>query len=309
MDLSSSGSGGPRAFGAAVVQASSKYKGECVFIATNMILSRIREDENPRHFFWISAPPHKYFVLDRLHFRGSTFRRTMFGPNLIPRYWPSFPDQKVIVESQWPRFLSGMYGYVVHTERVGNYLMNRSMTEKLAKKYVVAPACAYENGNIRVPPFVKRSWDILLFEKYADRDMRAEGNHLYELMTRDHFSVTRMQYGKFTRHSLTFQGMQARFIVYFSFYDTGAIAFLELQNLGGYSFSFQAEFLLEQTGFFVPALEFNISEAWFKIRSQIREITLASPNCTEYAHLNRRKNSCLRTLNVLCQGVKTLNEG
>jgi hypothetical protein len=103
--------------------------------------------------------------------------------------------------------------------------------------------------------------------------------------------------------------MQARFIVYFSFYDTGAIAFLELQNLGGYSFSFQAEFLLEQTGFFVPALEFNISEAWLKIRRQIREITLASPNCTEYAHLNRRKNSCLRTLNMLCQGVKKLNEG
>jgi hypothetical protein len=111
-------------------------------------------------------------------------------------------------------------------------------------------------------------------------------------MTRDHFSVTRLQYGKFARQDLEFQCMQARFIMCFSFYDPGVIAFLELQNRGGHSFSFPAEFLYEQTGSFVPALEFNISEAWLKFRSQIREITSASPNYTEYAHLNCRKNSC-----------------
>jgi hypothetical protein len=308
MDLSTGGSWGPAAFGREIVRASSKYQGECLFVATNIALSRIREDNNPRHFFWISAPPRNSLLLEALHFRTSMFKRTIFGPNLIPRHWPRFPDRRSSIESQWSLFLSGMYGYVVHSERVRNYLMSRSRTEGLAKKYMLAPGCAYESMDLTVPVFVNRSWDILLFEKYADRDMRAEGSHLYALMIRDHFSVIRVRYGKFNRRDLEFHGMHSRFIVYFSFYDTGAIAFLELQNLGGYSFSFQAEFLQEQTGSFVPALESNVSEGWVKIRSRIREIALASPNCTEYARLNRRKNSCLGTLNVLCQGVKTLGE-
>ena len=57
----------------------------------------------------------------------------------------------------------------------------------------------------------------------------------------------------------------AKFIIYFSFYDTGAIGLKEIHNYGVIAFTHQKEFVISNdTSFFVPELadEDNIDSAY-----------------------------------------------
>ena len=73
----------------------------------------------------------------------------------------------------------------------------------------------------------------------------------------------------------------SKFIIYFSFYDTGAIGLKEIQNYGVFTFTLQKEFVIDKDiCFYIPELtnEFIMTYDFQKIVQIIENITLSKPN-------------------------------
>ena len=98
----------------------------------------------------------------------------------------------------------------------------------------------------------------------------------------------------------------SKFIIYFSFYDTGAIGLKEIQNYGVIAFTHQKEFVISNdTSFFVPELadEDNIDSAYKKILNIIENILSSSPNSQQIARKNQEINRCQNALYDICKSL------
>jgi hypothetical protein len=259
----------------------------------------------PLQLLWISASAAR--IQNGKVFAGFPLEHVILGPNVVPGSWATFPNPRSPIESHWSSHLDKIFAYAVHTERVKRHLIGRSRTQALGHKYVLLPQCSGWNLDWNLIPFSQRRFDILLFEKYADLNRAADGEFLSSLIVRDNLSMVRVRYGRFRRADLELHARQSRFLIYFSFYDAGPIALLEMQNFGAYSFCLQPELVDNATGSFIPTLETNVTQAWLDIRARIAEVSRASPNSTEYARLNRERSSCHRSLDVFCRQVVALS--
>ena len=97
-----------------------------------------------------------------------------------------------------------------------------------------------------------------------------------------------------------------KFIIYFSFFDTGAIALKEIQNYGVFAFSHQRELIIHnETGFYVPELadEYDMNKAYKIIMKKIEIITNLNPNAQTIAKINQEINKCQNALNDLCENL------
>jgi hypothetical protein len=98
----------------------------------------------------------------------------------------------------------------------------------------------------------------------------------------------------------------AKFIIYFSFYDTGAIGLKEIQNYGVIAFTHQKEFVISNdTSFFVPELadEDNIEPAYKIILNIIKNVLSSFPNTRQIARKNQEINRCQNALEDICQSI------
>ena len=98
----------------------------------------------------------------------------------------------------------------------------------------------------------------------------------------------------------------SKFIISFSFYDTGAIGLREIQNFGVFAFSHQKDLVIdENTSFLIPELtnEYDMEPAYKKIMSIIEIITISEPNINLIAKKNQEINKCEKTLDDLCDGI------
>jgi hypothetical protein len=130
-----------------------------------------------------------------------------------------------------------------------------------------------------VKPFNKRTIDIVLFEKYTELNRR-----MIKIAN------------------------NAKFIIYFSFYDTGAIGLKEIQNYGVIAFTHQKEFVISNdTSFFVPELadEDNIEPAYKIILNIIKNVLSSFPNTRQIARKNQKINRCQNALEDICKSVSS----
>jgi uroporphyrinogen-III decarboxylase len=98
----------------------------------------------------------------------------------------------------------------------------------------------------------------------------------------------------------------SKFIIYFSFFDTGAIGLKEIQNYGVFAFSHQRELIIHKdTGFFVPELDNkkDMSKAYKIIMKKIEIITNLHPNTKSFAKINQNINKCQNALKDLCENI------
>ena len=94
----------------------------------------------------------------------------------------------------------------------------------------------------------------------------------------------------------------SKFIIYFSFFDTGAIGLKEIQNYGVFAFSHQKDLVIDkETSFFVPELanEKDMKNAYNIIIKKINYITNLNPNLDIIAKKNQEINKCENSLNDL----------
>ena len=98
----------------------------------------------------------------------------------------------------------------------------------------------------------------------------------------------------------------SKFIIYFSFFDTGAIGLKEIQNYGVFAFSHQKDLIIHKdTGFYVPELanKKDINKAYKIIMKKIETITNLNPSTKSFAKINQKINNCQNALNDLCENI------
>ena len=232
--------------------------------------------------------------------------KLILGPIFVPRIWRNFPNKKIWKERRFSEILKQVKGIAVHSKRVKNYLSKRSNTLSLINKFKIIRSCTNINPKKDVKPFNKRKIDIIFFEKYKDFDYNKQGIQLLKLFYNTSKTIERIKYGNYTKEKMKYLANNSKFIIYFSFFDTGAIGLKEIQNYGVFTFSHQKDLIVHKdTGFYVPELanKKNIYKAYKIIMEKIEIITNLHPNSQSFAKINQKINKCQNALNDLCESI------
>ena len=218
--------------------------------------------------------------------------KLILGPCFVPISWRRFPNKSIWKERRFSEILKQVKGIVVHSERVINHLSKRTNTINFLKKYkIVRPCTNIKPKNIK--PFMKRKIDILFFEKYQDYDYSQRGTQIINLFKNTTKIIEKLKYGYYTKEKMEYIANNTKFIIYFSFFDTGAIGLKEIQNYGVFTFSHQRELIIHNdTAFYVPELvnKKEISLAYKIIMKNIESITKLQPNTQIIAKINQEIN-------------------
>ena len=193
-------------------------------------------------------------------------------------------------------------GFCVHSERVRDHLANISNTTNIINKYIISRACTNLKPQ-NVKPFCERNIDIIFYEKYLDLNHEKQGKELYQLLSNTTKVIERIQYFHFNQDRLKYLANNAKFIIYFSFYDTGAIGLKEIQNHGVISFVLQKELtIFNESNFYIPELdtENQINKAFQIIMETIEKFMNINPDTELIARKNQEYNNCRKALDDIC---------
>ena len=294
--------GGPVEFVKGIMKVLPYKNKGCLFIPSEYI--SFINGKNNSDYFYISYP---YFNENVLREWKSINRShyLLLGPNLIPIKWDAFPIQASWNEKNWKEILKNIKGYVVHSKRVRNHLSERSNTEDMLNKYIIVRACTYIMPK-HIKPFVDRVIDILFFEKFADSNRRKQAKELVKLFNNEGKKLLILSYGNYTKNQMLEISNDSKFIIYFSFYDSGAIALKEIQNFGVFAFTLQKDLAIhKKTSLYIPELENidNMKPAFNIIMKKMKIISDSKPNTEIMARINQDINKCERALDDICKGI------
>lgn len=289
------------------------YNGKCNYDQWNLNYTEIAKNEDKNLFFYIFWQ--KEFCKYAPQVGTTKMRNVLIGPIFVPDSYLHFPNNKRCIERNFSNTLNMLGACIIHSFRVRNHLMNLSGTADKQYKYGIMRACT----NLSPSPlksFKDRNIDIILYEKYSDENRKKDGRLLYQLLADKNFTIKRISYhgvvrgtSRYNHHSLKKFSNNAKFIIYFSFWDTGAIALKEIQNFGVYSFTVQKDLVIDnRTGFFVPELDGQIKKAVNIIVEQMKLINNENYNTTKFAEINQNINNCHRSLDDLCNVALKLNQ-
>jgi len=276
--------------------------GNCNFISSKTIYP-LRENLKSDYYYFPFPQIDEIIYSKWLKIRK--VNKLILGPNFVPISWEHFPNESIWQERMFYEILKQVKGYAVHSERVKNHLINRTNTMKLIKKFkIIRPCTNIKPKNIK--PFSKREIDILFFEKYQDFNLSEQGNQILNLFYNSSKRIERLKYESYTKEKMEYLANNTKFIIYFSFFDTGAIGLKEIQNYGVYAFSHQRDLIIHnETGLYVPELanEHDMSQAYQIIIKRIEIITNLNPNSQSIAKINQEINKCQNALNDLCESL------
>ena len=229
----------------------------------------------------------------------------ILGPCFVPTNWNRFPNKRIWKERNFPEILKQVKGIAIHSKRVRNHLSQRTHTINILNKYKIIRPCTNLKPKY-IKPFIKRDIDILFFEKYKDLDHSRQGAQIFNLFNNASKKIERLKYGSYTKEKMEYLANNTKFIIYFSFFDTGAIGLKEIQNYGVFAFSHQKDLIIHNdTGLYVPELadNKNMSQAYKIIMNKIEIVLKLSPNSLSIAKINQEINKCQNALNDLCESL------
>ena len=228
----------------------------------------------------------------------------LLGPCFVPFSWFKFPSNVFWNERRFREILSSIKGLIVHSDRVRNHLVTKSNTNDLFNKYILLRPCTHILSN-DIKPFKEREYDIIFYGKYMDSDRSKQGNQLVSLLKGANKKIEQLNYRNYKIKDEYNLANNSKFIIYFSFYDTGAIALKEIQNYGVITFTLQKDFVInDESCYYIPELELDdITPAFNKIIKLMDEISNKNPDSIKLAKINQDINKCQRALDDLCDGV------
>lgn len=299
--------GGPGSLMRGLLESSKTFQGKCKFEKWAINYTEIEQNQNDHQFFFLPQGPEFCKRVPKIFSeRPNKLRNVLFGPFMAPIVWYRFPNKRYCVERNFSRTLDMIGSYVVHSNRVKDHLTHRSGTIEKADKIQIMQACTNFVPH-KIKPFYKRKWDVILYEKYSDSDRKKDGSSLYNLLLSANLSIKRLSYRGsvegapgYNNSVLMETANDSRFIVYYSFWDTGAISLKEIQNFGVYSFSVQKDLVYNETGLYVRELNRNVKKASKIIIKHINQIYKKGIDTQKMADFNQYKNSCQRSLEDLC---------
>ena len=276
--------------------------GYCNFISSKKIYPFRRMIKSDYYYF--PFPQIDEFIYNKW-VKIKKANKLILVPNFVPTSWKRFPVEDIWQERKFSEIIKQVKGIAVHSERVRNHLINRTNTINLIKKYkIIRPCTNIKPKNIM--PFFKRKIDILFFEKYQDFNRSQQGSQILKLFYNTPKKIERLKYENYTKEKMEYLANNTKFIIYFSFFDTGAIGLEEIQNYGVFAFSHQRDLIIhKETGFYVPELadEYDMNQAYQIILKKIEIITNLNPNTQYIAKINQEINKCQNALNDLCQSL------
>ena len=274
----------------------------CHFISSSIITPI--NSKNKSDFFYIPFPRFNESVYNEW-VKIKEVNKLILGPIFVPHIWKSFPNLNIWKERRFSDIINFVSGIGVHSNRVKDYLAQKSNTTNMIKKYKIIRPCS----NIKpkyINSFNDRKIDILFFEKYQDFDHKRQGSQLLKLFKNSTKKIKQIKYGFYNKEKIEKMANNSKFIVYFSFYDTGAIGLKEIQNYGVFAFSHQLDLVIDNTtSFFVPELanNNNMLYAYKKIMQKIETIIKSHPNSKLIAKKNQEINKCENALEDLCKSL------
>ena len=266
-----SGRGGPTNYIKGIHEILPYKTKKCNFISSKAIYP-LKEKENSNYYF-IPYPKFNESIYNKW-IKIKKVNKLILGPVFVPIFWRRFPNKKIWKERRFSEILKQVKGIAVHSNRVRNYLSKKS--------------------------------NILFFEKYKDLDYSQQGAQILNLFYNTSKKIERLKYGNYTKEKMKYLANNTKFIIYYSFFDTGAIGLKEIQNYGVFAFSHQRDLIIHKdTGFFVPELanKKDMSKAFRIIMKKIEIITNLHPNTESFAKINQKINKCQNALNDLCENI------
>jgi hypothetical protein len=255
------------------------------------------EEKKNSHYYFIPYPKFNESIFNKW-IKIKKVNKLILGPIFVPEIWELFPNKNIWKEKIFTKILRQVKGIAVHSKRVRNYLSLRTNTKNLIKKYkIIRPCTNIKPKNIM--PFIERKIDILFFEKYKDLDYSQQGAQILNLFSNTSKKIEVLRYGNYTKEKMEYLANNTKFIIYFSFYDTGAIGLKEIQNYGVFAFSHQRDLIIHpETSFYVPELanEDNMNQAYRIIMKKIEILTNLHPNTQLIAKINQEINNCQNAL-------------
>ena len=271
----------------------------CSFISSSFINKHLQPD-----LYFIPYPKIKEKQFQKLVKEGIA-NKLILGPIFVPKKWNNFPNSKVWKEKRFSYILEQTKGIAVHSTRVRDYLAKKSNTVKNIKKFFIIRPCSNLKPN-HIKSFKDREIDILFFEKYADLNRRQQGLKLLNLLKNTSKTVASIKYGSYNKTMMKEMASNSRFIIYFSFFDTGAIGLKEIQNYGVITFTHQKEFVLDkESSFYIPELASTnkIEISFNKIMNIIEKVSKMNIKTELIARKNQIINNCENSLIDLCEGL------
>ena len=285
------GEGGPAKFVRGLNETLPYNTRNCRFISSKRISPN--NGRNKSDFFYLPFP----FFSESIYKQWISIKRInnlLLGPCFVPTLWCSFPRKKIWYESRFREVLNAVKGVVVHSYRVRNHLIGKSNTSDMKNKFKIVRACTnLKPENIK--SFKDREIDIILFEKYEDSNRAKQGAQLFDLFNNSSLKVVRLKYRNYTKKQMMALSENSKFIIYFSFFDTGAIGLKEIQNHGVISFSHQLDLANNRyASYYIPELgdTLDMKAAYKKILFIIRRLMKFLPNTKKIAKLNQQINKC-----------------
>ena len=249
---------------------------KCRFISKN---NYSINDKNRTDYFFIPIPRLK----EKIYYNWKNIRKAnklLLGPNFVPYFWNNFPDKKHWEERRFKQILKTVKGIIVHSNRVRNYLARKSFTMKMINKFKIVGPCINLKPYI-IKSFNNRTNDIIFFEKYADLDHSMQGANLLELFKNSSLKIETLKYGNYSKINMINLASNSKFIIYFSFFNTGTIGLKEIQNYGVIAFSHQKDLVIDNyTSYYIPELadDYDMKTAFKIIIEKIKKIIQISPD-------------------------------
>ena len=279
---------------------------KCKFIPSNSITPI--NGKNKSDYFFLPFPCLAESVYEEWN-KIDRSKSLLLGPYFVPTIWNYFPYQGFWNEKRFKEILKTIKGVVVHSKRIRKYLSSKSNTTDLLNKYKFLRPCTD-----LVPKYIKnfenRTIDIMYYEKFDDLDKRKQSEKLIKYFIKTKLKVERITFVKYRKFNNKKRIMKlannAKFIIYFSFYDIGGITLKEIQNYGVFCFTHEEDFALnEKTSFLIPELHSknNMKPAFDKIMKKIQKISNSHPNTQLIAKINQDVNKCQRAFDDLCKGL------
>ena len=254
-------------------------------------------------YFLLCDPIMEEQTYDKWKFYNKT-HSLLLGPAFLPHDWNDFPCNKFWNERRYKEILKSIKAEVVHSDRVRDHLLNMSNNQEFINKFINFRACTQILPKY-VKPFKEREIDIMLYEKYANNNHNKQAIELYNLLRRTNKRVEILKYGSYNQPYEFQMANNSKFVIYFSFYDTGALSLKEIQNYGVISFSLQKDLVISnKTSYFIPELEDNdMTTAFNKIIKIIDNIYNNNPDSIMIANINQEINNCEGAFDELCDNI------
>lgn len=226
------------------------------------LVQTILKDKNT--YIWFERSDFLVFIKNSTY--DYLFKRILYGPIVTPLNWFNMPRNNTY-EKYWCLVMNKIYAFVTHSNRVKKHIIKRTNCYSYIYKYIILKPCIeIESKNLYTKEYFERFIDFLVYIKYADQNRKKDQTILINYLKK-RYNIEIVKYGNHTKQSLLNLASKSKFVIYYSFYDTGALSLLEMKMMGVWPISHQQEFIEEGYGSFVKELDSNISNSLYKLSS------------------------------------------